>query len=78
MKRKVGHIFAALCIIVLSAVLFVVLSDSEDYDNKIWLHRCDAIEKYNEKAGKYKGIEVDVCYREAGFFDVTHDEINGG
>lgn len=42
--------------------------------DKIGLHRCNSLEKLEEKGGAYALIEVDVCIRERGLMDVTHDE----
>ena len=42
--------------------------------DKIGLHRCNSLEKLEEKGGGYDLIEVDVCIRENGQMDVTHDE----
>ena len=42
--------------------------------DKIGLHRCNSLEKLEEKGGGYDLIEVDVCIRENGLMDVTHDE----
>lgn len=39
---------------------------------KIWLHRCNSLERLEEKGRHYKGIEVDICLRD-GKMDVTHD-----
>lgn len=44
-----------------------------DFSQKIWLHRCNSIEKLQEKHRLYPNIEVDVIFREDQKFDVTHD-----
>lgn len=44
-----------------------------DYPQKIWLHRCNSLEKLYEKQELYPNIEVDVIFRENQKFDVTHD-----
>lgn len=43
-----------------------------DYPHKLWLHRCNSLEKWEEKDDLYDNIEVDVVLRDT-FFDVTHD-----
>lgn len=43
-----------------------------DYSHKLWLHRCNSLEKWEEKDDLYDNIEVDVVWRDT-FFDVTHD-----
>lgn len=45
-----------------------------NYQEKIWLHRCNSLEKLHEKAHLYPNIEVDVVFREKeNTLDVTHD-----
>ena len=44
-----------------------------DYPDKLWLHRCNSIEKMEEMAQRYDNFEVDLVYRGNGIFDVTHD-----
>lgn len=45
-----------------------------DYPEKIWLHRCNSLEKLHEKSHLYDNIEVDVVFRDNDrIFDVTHD-----
>ncbi|RGV47148.1 hypothetical protein DWW10_25310 [Bacteroides intestinalis] len=43
------------------------------YPDKIWLHRCNSMEKLYEKHMIYPNIEVDLVFRESRKFDVTHD-----
>lgn len=45
----------------------------DDFQEKIWLHRCDSLEKLHELDAKYPNVEVDVVFRKDGTFDVTHD-----
>lgn len=50
------------------------VQDMGDYPEKIWLHRCNSLEKLHEKKHLYDNIEVDVVFRETTHtFDVTHD-----
>ena len=45
-----------------------------NYPEKIWLHRCNSLEKLYEKGHLYKNIEVDIVFREKeNTLDVTHD-----
>lgn len=45
-----------------------------NYQEKIWLHRCNSLEKLYEKEHLYPNIEVDVVFREKeNELDVTHD-----
>lgn len=46
---------------------------SREPNEKIWLHRCNSIEKYHEKNKQFSNVEVDIIYRGNGIFDVTHD-----
>lgn len=41
--------------------------------DKVWLHRCNSIEKLQEKEHLYPNVEVDICLRPGGMMDVTHD-----
>lgn len=34
---------------------------------KVWLHRCNSLEKLKEKAEKYAGLEIDIIYRTGVF-----------
>ena len=44
------------------------------YPDKMWLHRVNSLEKYDELGEKYAGIEVDIVLRDSTGPDVTHDE----
>lgn len=47
----------------------------DKYPGKMWLHRCNSMEKLREKSASYPNVEVDLVFREdVGRFDVTHDE----
>ena len=48
-------------------------SEIGDYPEKLWLHRCNSLEKMEEKEKVYDNVEVDLVYRGNGVFDVTHD-----
>lgn len=54
-------------------LLFIGARDIGYYPDKIWLHRCNSMEKLLEKHGKYPNIEVDLVFRKNRIFDVTHD-----
>lgn len=47
--------------------------DIGQYPDKIWLHRCNSMEKLYEKNALYPNIEVDVVFRDNHRFDITHD-----
>lgn len=63
--------YIVMCLIV--GYVFYVLSELGDYPEKIWLHRCNSMEKLYEKQEEFPNIEVDVIYRPGGWLDVTHD-----
>ena len=46
---------------------------TDRHTDKLWLHRCNSVEKYAEMHPRYPNVEVDVVYRPGGYFDVTHD-----
>lgn len=66
-------------IIVISVLLFIAgyafwaWTEIGDYPDKLWLHRCNSIEKLEEMDERYDNVEVDIVYRGNGVFDVTHD-----
>lgn len=45
----------------------------DNYPGKIWLHRCNSVEKYREKHPRYPNVEIDLVFRDNQRFDVTHD-----
>ena len=59
---------------ILFCVLFIGAKDIGNYPDKIWLHRCNSIEKLWEKHRQYPNIEADVIFLNNRTFDVTHDE----
>ena len=44
------------------------------YREKLWLHRCNSLEKLEEQSDRFANVEVDVVIRSDGRLDVTHDE----
>lgn len=46
------------------------------YPDKVWVHRCNSIEKFDEMHERYPSVEVDLIFRSEGYFDVTHDQEN--
>lgn len=45
-----------------------------EYQDKLWLHRTNSLEKMEEKEARFPNYEIDLVYREkTGTFDVTHD-----
>lgn len=68
MKKTLSAI-AGICL----CILFMGFRDIGHYPDKIWLHRCNSMEKLYEKYAAYPNIEVDVVFRNSRTFDVTHD-----
>lgn len=60
-------------LIVLAIYLVVILFFVGNYKDKLWLHRCNSIEKFMEQRADYPNIEIDLVFREDGHFDVSHD-----
>lgn len=54
-------------------ILFMGFREIGHHQDKMWLHRCNSIEKLNEKYPQYPNIEVDVVFRKNSMFDITHD-----
>lgn len=67
--RKTFPIIAGILLL----ILFLGIRDIGQYPDKIWLHRCNSLEKLYEKEAKYPNIEVDIVIRNNHIFDVTHD-----
>ena len=53
--------------------LAVAFREVGRHKDKIWLHRCNSMEKLYEKEHRYPNVEVDLVFREDNTFDVTHD-----
>jgi len=44
-----------------------------DFDEKIWVHRVNSIERMKEIQDKFKGMEIDVVFNNnKNYFDITH------
>ena len=65
---------AALFIVIVAIYMLVMFLFVGNYKERLWLHRCNSIEKFTEQHESYPNIEIDLVYRESGYFDVTHDE----
>ena len=76
MKRKSKHIALGIALLVVAVLIygFAMWHYTENYRAKLWLHRCNSLEKLHEHAGRFEGVEVDLVYRDSTrLFDVTHD-----
>lgn len=67
--KKTLPVLVGICL----CILFTGFRDIGYYPEKIWLHRCNSMEKLYEKHTMYPNIEVDVVFRGNRTFDVTHD-----
>jgi len=54
--------------------LYAELFFVDKHQERLWLHRCNSLEKLAELGERYPNFEIDVCFREDGTLDVTHDE----
>lgn len=72
---KTNHFLTAALAAVLAAGACVVVPalSVDRHADKLWLHRCNSVEKYAEMHTRYPNVEVDVVFRPEGYFDVTHD-----
>lgn len=64
-------LFALLLIVTFYAVAIIFCVGRNK--DKIWLHRCNSIEKFVEQREDYPNVEIDLVFRDSGYFDVTHD-----
>ncbi|MDD6125946.1 MAG: hypothetical protein PUB56_06875, partial [Paraprevotella sp.] len=72
MKKRISIIAVVLAFLALCYVCYVG-GQIDQSPHKIWLHRCNSIEKLQEKEARYPNVEVDICLRPGGVMDVTHD-----
>jgi heptose-I-phosphate ethanolaminephosphotransferase len=43
-----------------------------DFENRLWCHRVNGIDRLNEAKKHFSGFEIDVVYQVEGWFDVNH------
>lgn len=74
-KKKI--FFISCTIVIICFISFHLISATIQYgehQDKIWLHRCNSLEKLFEKEYLYQNIEVDIVFRDTeNKLDVTHD-----
>lgn len=73
MNKKLLLCIALLIIVGGTGLFSHILTEPEHFPEKVWLHRCNSLEKLHEKGDKYHGFEVDICLRPDGRLDVTHN-----
>ena len=61
------------CVIGLFFWCIVAIDEVGEHPDKIWLHRCNSMEKLYEHSERYSNFEVDIVFRQDSVFDVTHD-----
>lgn len=72
-KKKILIVLLAALLVWVRSNLVIGALLVDDYPEKIWLHRCNSMEKLYEQGDDYANVEVDVVFRENRKFDVTHD-----
>ena len=75
MQMKIRNLaYGVAGILVALAIFFVADAwmNVGKHPHKVWLHRCNSIEKLHQMKGLYPNVEVDVVLR-GNAFDVTHD-----
>lgn len=71
-RKKIVFIAVALAIGIVGYAGYVA-SCLGSHRHKLWLHRCNSTEKFDEMSSRFVNVETDVVYRGEGLFDVTHD-----
>lgn len=72
--KRVMCVLGGLLLLAVVAYLGYAWGQVDKYPDKLWLHRCNSLEKLHEMESRYPNFEVDICLREDGVLDVTHDE----
>lgn len=72
-KKRILVVLLAVLLAWVGSNLVIGALLMNDYPEKIWLHRCNSIEKLYEQGDEYPNVEVDVVFRKNRKFDVTHD-----
>ena len=75
MKRKIIWAIVLAAFAGISWQALRALGEIGKHPDKVWLHRCNSLEKLQEKHAEYPNFEVDLVYRKDGVFDVTHDSL---
>lgn len=72
MKKKIWIPALAITLLAMGYVAYA-WGRLDTCPGKVWLHRCNSVEKLEEMSGRYPNVEVDICLRDGGVPDVTHD-----
>lgn len=73
MKRKILIVAVAVVLAIAAWIAWNAVFEMGEHEDKLWLHRCNSMDKLREKVDDYPNVEIDVVYRKCGIFDVTHD-----
>lgn len=71
--KRLWPLLLLLAALILLIDFLAAWGEAGQHPDKIWLHRCNSIEKLQEKHAKFPNFEVDVVYTPQGRFDVTHE-----
>lgn len=74
MRCKLLSICLVALVLLLVGYCSYVYSLMGSHREKLWLHRCNSVEKYDELSASFPNVEVDIVYRGNGRLDVTHDQ----
>ena len=73
-KRKLYTIWGGILLVFCATVYcFWAWHYTAAYREKLWLHRCNSLEKLAEQSDRFANVEVDIIIRPDGLLDVTHD-----
>lgn len=61
-KKRLGLLLLLLAMLVVLIDFLAAWGEAGQHPDKIWLHRCNSIEKLQEKHRKFPNIELDVVY----------------
>ncbi len=73
MRKKAFKISGIILTLVGIAGCLLSAFNIDKHPDKLWLHRCNTVEKFIEKSPRYPNVEIDVVFRKDNRFDVTHD-----
>lgn len=65
-KKRILVVLLAVLLAWVGSNLVIGALLMNDYPEKIWLHRCNSIEKLYEQGDEYPNVEVDVVFGKTG------------
>lgn len=75
MKKRQVILFIIIILVVIVAIFNSNFVLRYLFENKVWAHKVNSIEKLNKARNKYTGVELDIVFytaKEGLFFDVNH------